>query len=178
MRTKKININKLKSEECIYYDKFRNKVIITRLPDGRYKKTTQTNKNAEFEFLGDTYSYEMLVMSKTLMVYWDNYHSDRKLVKYTYGRLFHYRYDEEMNFDGGPDREDILWTLVTEEADSEQLTHVGNLSLLREPFVAADETNWVAAHEYVDKSYVDKLNPSENFSLIKVIDFFKRIIKR
>ena len=48
-----------------------------------------------------------------------------------------------MNFDGGPDREDILWTLVADEIDSERLIHVGNMSLLSEPFVAADETNWV-----------------------------------
>lgn len=35
-----------------------------------------------------------------------------------YGRLFHYRYDEEMRFDG-PDREDILWTFVESEKSDE-----------------------------------------------------------
>jgi hypothetical protein len=118
----------------------------------------------------------MLERSGTLKIYWDNYHSDRKLVKDKYNRLFHYRYDEEMNFDGDPDREDILWTFVADEKDSDRLTHVGYMSLLREPFVAADETNWVAAHEYVDKSYVDRLNPPHKFSIKSLINFFKAII--
>jgi hypothetical protein len=131
----------MNDKDIICRDKFGNKVTIIKLNDGCYKKTTQTNKNTEFEFLGDTYSYDMLGLSYTLKVYCDNYHSDRKLVKDKFGRLFHYRYDEEMNFDGGPDREDILWTLVADEKDSEQLTHVGNMSLLREPYVAADEIN-------------------------------------
>ena len=71
-----------------------------------------------------------------------------------------------MNFDGGPDREDILWTLVADENDSEHLTHEGNMSLLREPFVATDETNWVAAHEYVDQPFIDKLNSMNKYKVI------------
>ena len=161
----------------VFYDKFGNKVTLTKLNDGRYKKTTQTNKNTEFEFMGDTYSYDLLERSSTLEVYWDKSDSYRKLVKDKYGRLFHYRYDEEMNIDGGPDREDILWTLVVDEIDSEQLTHVGNMSLLREPFVAADETNWVAAHEYVDKRFIDKLNSSNKFSVKQLINFIRAIIQ-
>jgi len=164
-------------DEMVFYDKFGNKVTLTKLNDGRYKKITQTNKNTEFEFMGDTYSYDLLERSSTLEVYWDKSDSYRKLVKDKYGRLFHYRYDEEMNFDGGPDREDILWTLVVDEIDSEQLTHVGNLSLLREPFVAADETNWVAAHEYVDKRFIDKLNSSNKFSVRQLINFIRAIIQ-
>jgi len=70
-----------------------------------------------------------------------------------------------MNFDGGPDREDILWTLVADEIDSERLIHVGNMSLLSEPFVAADETNWVAANEYVDQPFIDKLNSWNKISI-------------
>ena len=161
----------------VFYDKFGNKVTLTKLNDGRYKKTTQTNKNTEFEFMGDTYSYDMLERSSTLEVYWDKSDSYRKLVKDKYGRLFHYRYDEEMNFDGGLDREDILWTFVADEIDSKQLTHVGNMSLLREPFVAADETNWVAAHEYVDKRFIDKLNSSNKFSVKQLINFIRAIIQ-
>jgi len=70
-----------------------------------------------------------------------------------------------MNFDGGPDREDILWTLVADEIDSERLIHVGNMSLLSEPFVADDETNWVAANEYVDQPFIDKLNSWNKISI-------------
>ena len=163
----------MNQDDTVTRDEFGNKVTLTKLNDGRYKKTTQTNKNTKFEFLGDTYSYDMLEMSDTLKVYWDNYHSERKLVKDRYGRLFHYRYDEEMNFDGGPDREDILWMLVANERDSDQLSQVGNMSLLREPFVAADEADWVAAHEYVDSKFVEGLKKSKKFGLHSILNFTK-----
>ena len=78
-------------DEMVFYDKFGNKVTLTKLNDGRYKKITQTNKNTEFEFLGNTYSYDMLGISYTLKIYWDKSHSDRKLVRDKYGRLFHYQ---------------------------------------------------------------------------------------
>jgi len=168
----------MNTEDIVTRDKFGNKVTLTKLNDGRYKKTTQTNKNTQFEFLGDTYSYDMLEMSDTLEVYWDNYHSDRKLVKDKYNRLFHYRYDEEMNFNGGPDREDILWTFVTDKTDSDQLTEVSNLSLLREPFVAADENNWVAAHEYVDSTFVEGLKKSKWLGLNSIINFIKTYFRK
>jgi len=161
MKTNKTPMIKLNSEEYIYLDKFRNKVTLTKLNDGSFKKVTQTNRSTDFEFLGDTYSYSMLDCSKMIKEYWENSHSERYLVQDRYNRLFHYRYDEEMNFDGGADREDILWTFVENEADSDQLTHAGNLSLLREPFVAADETDWVSAHEYVDSQFVEGLKTSK-----------------
>lgn len=138
-------------EEISYQDQFKNVVTITKLKDGNFDKVTQTNKNSDFEFLGDTYSYGLLNSAETVKVYWESYHSKRSLEKDKYGRLFHYRYDEEMNFDGGDDREDILWTLVANEADSDELAQKGGLSLLREPYVASAETNWVAAHEIYEK---------------------------
>ena len=71
----------MNDKDIVFHDKFGNKVAITKLNDGRFKKITQTNKNSEFEFLGDTYSYDMLERSYTLEVYWDKSHSYRKLVK-------------------------------------------------------------------------------------------------
>ncbi len=138
-------------KEISYQDKFKNVITIRKLDDGNFDKVIQTNKNSNFEFLGDIYSYNLLNSSEIVKVYWDNNHSERRLVMDRFGRLFHYRFDEEMNFDGGDDREDILWTLVANEADSDELSQKGGLSLLREPYVASAETNWVAAHEVFEK---------------------------
>lgn len=135
--------------EITFHDQFQNKVTITKLANVTIKKVTQTSKNSGFEFLGDTYSYALLDSSEVLKVYWSSYHSERQLIKDKYGRLFHYRYDEEMNFDGDDDREDILWTRVADEADSDELSQKGGLGLLREPYVASAENNWVAAHEII-----------------------------
>lgn len=146
-----VKLPKGDEEEISYQDQFKNMVTITKLKDGNFDKVTQTNKNSDFEFLGDTYSYGLLNSAETVKVYWESYHSKRSLEKDKYGRLFHYRYDEEMNFDGGDDREDILWTLVANEADSDELSQKSGLSLLREPYVASAETNWVAAHEIMEK---------------------------
>jgi len=142
---------KVDEQEITYQDKFNNMVTVTKMKDGNFDKVTQTNKNSDFEFLCDTYSYDLLNTAETVKVYWESYHSKRSLEKDKYGRLFHYRYDEEMNFDGGDDREDILWTMVADEADSDELSQKGGLSLLREPYVASAETNWVAAHEIIEK---------------------------
>jgi hypothetical protein len=167
------------SEEKIHYrDKFGNKVTIYTLTDGSFRKETQTNKSTEFEFLGDTYSYRIICASRHIKEYWETSHSVRSLVKDKYGRLFHYRYDEEMRFDGDADREDSLWTFVQDEKDSDQLTSVGNLSLLREPYIASDETDWVAAHEYVDKHFVNKLTQADKFSIKPLMHFLKAILHR
>ncbi len=147
----------MSKDDIVTSDKFGNKVTLTKLNNGYYKKTTQTNRNTKFEFLGNTYSLSQLNDSSIKKKYWDSNHSERYLVEDMYGRLFHYRYDEEMSFNGGSDRVDILWTLVTDEQDSDLLKVVGNLFLLREPYVAGDGTGWMAAHEYVDQAFVDKL---------------------
>ena len=155
------------------HDRFNNKVTIFKLEDGTFRKETQTNKRSDFEFLGDTYSYQLLDSSATIKVYWDNSDSERKLVQDKYGRLFHYRYDEEMNFNGGDDRVDILWTLVTDEKDSDNLSQQGGLSLLREPYVASAETNWVAAHEYSENDFSDKRSRPNRVNIKSVISFLK-----
>lgn len=103
--------------------------------------------NTEFTFLGNAYSIPSLLKTQVLKTYWETSHSERKLVRDKYGRLFHYRFDEEMSFDDRPDREDYLWVLVTDEKDSDSLTELNNLSLLRPPYIAADETGWVGVHE-------------------------------
>ena len=101
----------------------------------------------EFTFLGNTYTLPVLLKAQVLKTYWATSHSERKLVRDKYGRLFHYRFDEEMSFDDRPDREDYLWVLVTNEKDSDALTKVTNLGLLRPPYIAADENGWVGVHE-------------------------------
>lgn len=99
----------------------------------------------------DNYSYDFLNLSEELKVYTHSYHIERQLVKNKYGRLFHYSYDEEMSFCGGDDREGILWKLVTNDANSDELSRKGGMGLLREPNVVPAETNWVAAHEFIEK---------------------------
>lgn len=136
----------MSKDDCVFLDKLGNKVTLKKLKDGTYTKTTLTNRNKNFEFLGNTYSYNQLTSSRTIKEYWASYHSERYLIEDKYNRLFHYRYDEEMNFNGGEDWVDILWTFVKNEIDSDSLTNVSNLSLLREPYIAADETGWMAAH--------------------------------
>jgi len=150
-------------DEITWKDRFNNKVTVNKLNDGTFRKETQTNKHSDFEFLGLTYSYHLLEISETIKVYWDRSDSERKLVKDKYGRLFHYRYDEEMNFNGGDDREDILWTLVADEKDSDDLSSQGGLSLLREPYVASAETNWVAAHESSETKFIHKISRFRRF---------------
>ena len=103
--------------------------------------------NSEFIFLSKTYTFSTLRKAQVLKTYWETSRSERKLVKDSYGRLFHYRYDEEMQFGGGADREDYLWVLVQSEADSDFLATQSNLSLLCPPYIAADETGWVGVHE-------------------------------
>ena len=103
--------------------------------------------DTEFTFLGDSYSISILLQAQVLKTYWETSHSECKLVKDKYGRLFHYRFDEEMRFDDRPDRKDYLWVLVTDEKDSDSLIKFTNLSLLRPPYIAADETGWIGVHE-------------------------------
>jgi hypothetical protein len=149
------------NNEVEFKDKYGNKVTINELNDGSFRKVTQTNKNSEFEFLGNTYSYTLLNSARLVKSYWERSHSERYLVEDKYGRLFHYRYDEEMNFDGGRDREDILWTLVADEKDSDELSKKSGMFLLRIPFVAADENEWTSAHEYVDKQFMEQLKDTK-----------------
>jgi serpin B len=161
--------------QTTWQDKFKNTITVYKLNDGTFRKETQTNKHSDFEFLGDIYSYHLLEASETIKVYWDRSDSERKLVKDKYGRLFHYRYDEEMNFTGGDDRVDFLWTLVADEEDSDDLSSQGGLSLLREPYVASAETNWVAVHEYSETGFTNKKSRSKGRSVKSVISFFKSL---
>jgi hypothetical protein len=103
--------------------------------------------HTEFTFLGNTYTLPTLLKAQVLQIYWESSHSECKLVRDKYGRLFHYRYDEEMSFDDRPDREEYLWVLVTDEKDSDSLLTLSSLSVLRAPYIAADENGWVGIHE-------------------------------
>lgn len=137
--------------EGVSMDKYGNNIEIITMNDGKKRQVVRTNKTSNFVFMGDTYSYLFLCKSDVLKVYWENHRSERKLVKDIYGRLFHYCYEEETNFNDGPDREDILWVYVADERDSDNLAEKRSLSLLRNPCVCADESNWVAAHENIVK---------------------------
>ena len=103
--------------------------------------------NSEFIFLNKTYTFNTLHNAQVLKTYSKTSHSERKLVKDSYGRLFHYRYDEEMRFGSDDDREDYLWVLVVNEADSDFLATQSRLSVLRPPYITADETYRVGVKE-------------------------------
>lgn len=165
---------KLAEGKIVVQDLHGNKVTITPKKDGFFEKVTQTNNQSNFIFMGQTYSDGILYSSTTEKVYWMGKHSERKLVKDIYGRLFHYRYDEEMRFDG-PDRKDILWTFVESEEKSDELAECSGLFLLNPPFIAGDETGWMCAHENVNKKFIDELlAPPQQapISLFKKIIFF------
>jgi hypothetical protein len=146
-----VKLPKGEEKEITYHDQFNNVVTITKLADGSFKKMITTNNNSDFEFLGDIYSYALLKSSRIVKVYWDSYHFQRKLVKDRNGRLFHYNYREDMNFIGGNDCEDILWTLVSNEADSDELSKHDVFDLLRAPYVDTSETGLVTVHEIIPK---------------------------
>lgn len=98
-------------------------------------------------FQNITCSFLSLMQAKTLKVYWERDKSERKLIIDEYGRLFHFSYEEEMQFDDRPDREDYLWVKVESELDSDRLSSCFGLSLLRSPFIAASETDWFNVEE-------------------------------
>ena len=148
MKPETTNDSRFKNNTLEYKDEFGNLVTVTRYNDGRFEKVTQTERKFNFEFLENTYSFSVFDSAETLKVYWDNEHSKRSLIRDKYGRLFHYRYDEEMSF-SGLDRLTIVWTLVANDADSDELAGKDGMSLLRLPFVATDETNWMAAQERI-----------------------------
>ena len=100
------------------------------------------NLTQSFTFQAKPYSFSTLMRAKTLKVYWERDKSERRLIVDEYGRLFHYSYEEEMRFDDRPDRQDYLWVLVENEEDSDNLSSYSGLSLLRSPFIAADEADW------------------------------------
>ncbi len=98
--------------------------------------------NREFQFCGDTYTVNTLLEACTMKVYHESYHLERKLIKDCYGRLFIYNYEEEMRFDGDNDRVDHLWVLVRDIRDADNLAENSRLLMMREPFIAADESGW------------------------------------
>ena len=103
--------------------------------------------HSEFTFLNKTYTISTLQNAQVLKTYSEISHSERKLIKDSYGRFFHYRYHEEMRFGGNDDREDYLWVLVENEADSDFLATQSRLLVLRPPYITADETGWVGVKE-------------------------------
>lgn len=100
-----------------------------------------------FEFLGKKYVLSDLKYARILKTYWEHSHSERTLIEDQYGRLFHAMYEEDIRFDGGNDRVDYIWTLVENKADSDILQEEGRFTLSRPPYIAADETGWVAVNE-------------------------------
>lgn len=136
--------------DIVFRDKFGNRGCINELKDGGFHKTTHTNRYTHFEFLDKKYSIRLLNAATIEKVYWEKRHSERKLVKDRYGRLFHYCFEEVLNYDGGADREDYLWILVSDEKDSDHLSSMKGISLLRPPFVEADESEWTAAHNIIN----------------------------
>ena len=124
-------------------DPFGN-VIEHRNHGGRQTRIIRSTKNSRFEFLGNMYSYSTLRENKEVKVYYKSKDADAVLQQDRYGRLFLYFYDEYVF-----DRVDMLWILVTDEADADKMVKVARLSRVRVPFIAADGESWMAAEEYV-----------------------------
>lgn len=103
--------------------------------------------NDTFTFFNKEYTLSLLQQTKVLKTYWDRSHSKRCLVQDKYGSLFHYGFEEEMRFGGDDDREDYLWIAVADEQESDALSQLSGLSLLRPPYIASDKTGWVGVHE-------------------------------
>lgn len=99
--------------------------------------------------MGNSYSWSYLRSLDSIKSYVDNYHQQIALCKDKHGFLLLYFYDEYMNFSGDNDREDYLWVLVENEADADELAEAYRLERLREPYIAADENDWMAAHQFV-----------------------------
>lgn len=131
-------------------DFFGNKIIYINMNDGCHRKITQTNDGSKFIFLDNVYSINILKAANVEKVYYDDYHSKRKLVRDIYGRLFHYRYDEEMCLDRDF-RIEIIWILVQDEQASDNLVNnQSKLALIQRSYVYSDQTShWVAANEYI-----------------------------
>lgn len=135
-------------------DRFGNDYTLDSLNMREGIQITQTKRTKRFEFMRNEYSWSMLQDNELVKIYYSESHSSATLEKDKYDRLLLFFWDEEWNFDGGPDREDYLWVVVEDESDADQLVEAGKLSRLRVPFIAADENNWMSAHQYVDNYYM------------------------
>ncbi len=131
-------------------DRFGNEYTDSFHEDGKIKRSTQTSRDKDFEFMGDTYSWDYLHSLYPIKDYVDEYHQKIELYKDKYNRLLLYFYNEYINFNGGIDREDFLWVVVKDEADADALSQEYRLNRLREPYIAGDENNWMAAHQYIE----------------------------
>ncbi|MDR1170784.1 MAG: hypothetical protein LBK97_08135 [Prevotellaceae bacterium] len=136
-----------KIDEIQWKDKFGNPLFIERRGN-EFVKITRTNQRSDFMFLGDVYSYDILSKNTGIKTYYNEYHNKAFLQRDIYGRLILYFYDEEMCFDG-PDRKDLLWLFVKDEADADEMSKVGKLLRLCKPYIAGNETDWMVAHQFV-----------------------------
>ena len=113
-----------------------------------------------FEFLGKKYNLSDLKYAQVRKTYWEHSHSERTLVEDQYGRLFHMLFEEDMRFDGREDRVDYLWILVENETDSDSLQKERLFTLSRPPYIASDETGWVAVNEAPNSRRIYESSPS------------------
>lgn len=144
-------------EEITGNDRFGNEYTDTFLNDGQIMRCTQTMRNKEFEFMGDTYSLDNLHFLPLVKNYVDEYHQQISLYKDKYGRLLLHFYDEYMNFSGDNDREDYLWVVVEDVHDADELVEASRFARLRTPYIAADENVWMSAHQFVKQSKKQKI---------------------
>jgi hypothetical protein len=135
---------------------------IERIGD-EWVKITQTDTSSEFGFLGNIYTRKILNQNQIVKTYERDNHHEVLLQRDKYGRLLLYFYDEEMRFDGGDDRVDHLWVFVKNKADAEKMATVGKLSRLRIPYIAGDETSWMAVHQYLNIGQVIDVHSGKAF---------------
>jgi hypothetical protein len=97
-----------------------------------------------FTFQGDNYLLSMLKYAKTVKTYWSRDKSICLLVRDECSRLFVYCREEETTFDGNSDWVDMLWVLVTNEREADEIHNNGLLSLsIGRPCICADGKGWM-----------------------------------
>jgi len=127
--------------ESLNFDKFGNPIEIETYSDGRSKQVTVTDNSKNFVFLGDTYNIEVLRDCEDLKLYYSSSISKAVLKRDCYGRLLLFFFDDWVS-----GRMDLLWVVVADEADADEMVGVPRLSRLREPYIAADAGDWMIAH--------------------------------
>lgn len=140
-------------EEVEGKDRFGNDYTDSYLENGLIYRCTQTDISHEFEFLGDTYSSDILSRAETVKEYQRTYHSFVRLLRDQYDRLLLFFYDRYANFDGRADREDYLWVVMQDQLDADLFSYMPRFGRLRKPYIAGDEERWMAAHQYVGKQH-------------------------
>jgi len=129
-------------------DSYGNKVVYKHYEDGTTRKITYPSCDfGYFEFLGDTYSKDMLKRCEDVKIYYRDNSTERVLKRDCYGRLLLYFYDDWGT--ASNDRIDKLWKVVANEDEADEFVESYRLHRLQEPYIADDGYGWMVAHELI-----------------------------